>query len=454
MEIAHLFHGAALNYGYNSYFSGSPVLYPVAAAALDSVWGLDGARALSLVCMLASTGFLYAISRRLFNERVGLFAAFLFAVSQSTIVLGWFATYDAPAIFLLAFSAWVVVRFADSNAFTVLIAAPVLVLAFCTKYAAGIFIPTVVALAVIVAWPHQGARALWRGVLLSAAMAVLGATVVYGSPIMAGIESTTTSRAHGTDSASSLLGMSVDWIGLTLALAVWGSVSYLRRGRMSEVAAAAQQPLAAQPGRLWRTLLCLLLCGTGLLATAYQIHLSTSVSLYKHVGFGLFFFAPLAALGVSRIVGPHFRRTEIGLLIVAVALSSGIAQSDWRFQTWPNATQLVALLKPQVTGTGEYLADTAEVPTYYLRDITAASQWTGTYTFSYTATKGTRLTGPAAYTAALDSGYFNLVVLDSSPATAIDRAIAKTLPSSSRYRLYAVLPFTNTWGSYQIWIRT
>ena len=82
MELQHLLHGAALHGQYSVYFSGSPVLYPVLAAALDQVGGLALARALSLVEMLAVTTLLYALTRRLFNERVGLCAAALFAVTE------------------------------------------------------------------------------------------------------------------------------------------------------------------------------------------------------------------------------------------------------------------------------------------------------------------------------------------------------------------------------------
>jgi hypothetical protein len=291
-------------------------------------------------------------------------------------------------------------------------------------------------------------------VLLSAALGAIGGTVVYGSSIMAGIQSTTTSRAHGTDSMSSLINMSADWTGLALAVACWGALSYVRRGRISEVTSAAQKTTAKEPGRIWRTMLCLLLCGTGLLAPAYQIHLSTSVSLYKHVGFGLFFFAPLAGLGVSRIVGPHFRRTEIGLLIAVLALSSGIAQSQWRYTTWPDSKQLVNLLRPQVNSKGLYLADIESVPIYYFQKITKASQWENTYYLGYTDAKGVKHAGADAYTAAINDGRYNLVVLESADSVSpIDRAIAKALPSSGKYRLYSVLPFTNSWGSYQIWIK-
>ncbi|GAA4579052.1 DUF3824 domain-containing protein [Planotetraspora phitsanulokensis] len=473
-EFAHIFHGAWITTTYSSNFSGSPALYPVLAGAMDSLHGLTGARALSLFFMLACTGFLYLLTRRLFNERAGLFAAVLFAASQSTIILGWFATFDSAALFLLAFAAWVVVRTDRANPFAVLFAAPILVLAFFTKYAAGLFIPTVVVLAVIVAWPHRGARALWRGVLLSAGVGAIGGTVLYGSSIMEGLQHTTTSRAHGTNSMSELIGLSADWIGLALAVACLGALSYVWLGRLSDVTSAAQTTTGKEPGRIWRTMLCLLLCGTGLLASAYQIHLSTGVSLYKHVGFGLFFFAPLAGLGLSRIVGPHFRRTAIaqrfrvaaiglmivraaiGLLIIVFAFSSGITESDYRYATWPNSTQLVNVLRPHVNSKGSYLSDVAQVPTYYFHNVTNSKQWQGTYHLAYTDPKGVKHSGTDAFTAAIDDARYNLVVLQKPGGSAIQQAIAKALPSSGKYRLYADLPFTSTFGdgSYQVWMRT
>ena len=72
MELEHLLHGAALQGSYTSYFSGAPVLYPVAAGFLNGLGGLTAARMLSLAEMLSITALLYSMSRRLFNERIAL----------------------------------------------------------------------------------------------------------------------------------------------------------------------------------------------------------------------------------------------------------------------------------------------------------------------------------------------------------------------------------------------
>ena len=140
---------------------------------------MTGVRLVSLLFMLGSTGLLYSLTRRLFNLRAALGAAALFSVLQSTMVLGKLATYDAAAVFLLALSAWVVVRTDRMNALAVLLAAPPAALAFGVKYASGLYLPTLVVLAVITAYRHRGIGALGRGVVLGAGiLALLGARLL------------------------------------------------------------------------------------------------------------------------------------------------------------------------------------------------------------------------------------------------------------------------------------
>src|ERR1035438_685378 len=95
LEIAHLLHGVPLPGDYSSYFSGAPVLYPVLGALADDVGGLAAARAVSLIAMLGTTALLYSLTRRLFNERVGLCAAVIFSVTESALFLGRLATRSA-----------------------------------------------------------------------------------------------------------------------------------------------------------------------------------------------------------------------------------------------------------------------------------------------------------------------------------------------------------------------
>ena len=224
LEIAHLLHGAALQGNYASYFSGAPVLYPVLGALADDVGGLAAARTVSLIAMLATTGLLYSLTRRLFNERVGLCAAVIFSVTESALFLGHLATYDAPSLFLLALASWIVVRTASFRWPGYLLAALPIALAVATKYAAGLFVPTIVALSALAAWPHRGRKALIAPAGLGAAVAVLlgGALALAGPAYQTGIRFTTTARFQGTTATSLLLRDSLVWGGLPFALALIG----------------------------------------------------------------------------------------------------------------------------------------------------------------------------------------------------------------------------------------
>ncbi|TLQ44254.1 glycosyltransferase family 39 protein [Streptomyces marianii] len=451
-QLDHLFNGAPLPSDYVSYFSGSPQLYPVLAAAVDGRFGLTGARVLSLLFMLGATTLLYSFTRRLFNERAALAAAALFAVTQSTVVLGFFATYDAAAIFLLAAATWLVVRTDRAPAAAVLLAAPVAVLAVGVKYATALYLPTLVVLALLTSWPHRGRGAFGRAVLLTVGLAGLAAAGLFLTDVLDGVRATTTEREHGADSALSLLAKSGLWGGLMFATACGGAVSYARRGRMNE------SPLALRlsgPGWRWRGLLGLVLCGTALLAPAYQVHLATSVALYKHIGFGLLFAAPMAGIGVTRLIGAHFRYPQLGIILWVSMLCMGLAQSEERFSSWASATKLNQVLREHVGDKGRYLASTPNVPVYYLRDRTDQSRWTSLYGIGYEDAQGTMHRGEAGYRKAIADGWFDLVVLDGVASPRMEKVVEDAVKRSGGYRLLGTVPFElgEGKGTYRIWVR-
>ena len=292
MELEHLLHGAALQGSYASYFSGAPVLYPVAAGFLNELGGLTAARMLSLAEMLSITALLYSLTRRLFNERVGLCAALLFSVTESAIFLGNFATYDATCLFLLACAAWIVVRTADSGG-------P------CSSWPHRwprsrwgqvrrlLFVPTIAVLPALAGYPLRGRRVLLYPPVFVAAVGGLlyEALKLGGTPYLAALSSTTTATCARHDSGDTLLRESAEWGGVIFVLAVIGTIAYVRHIRTEP-----DEVVAPAGGRFRRLALGVVLTGTALLAPAYQAHLHTDISFQKHIGFGLFFAAPLAGL--------------------------------------------------------------------------------------------------------------------------------------------------------------
>jgi Dolichyl-phosphate-mannose-protein mannosyltransferase len=454
MELQHLFHGAALQGAYSSYFSGSPVLYPVLAAALDQVGGLALARALSLVEMLATTVLLYAMTRRLFNERIGLCAAAFFAVTESAVFLGNFATYDATCLSLLALAAWIVVRTAAFRWPVFLLAALPATLAVGVKYAGLLFVPTIAVLPALAGWPERGRRVLWYPAAFGAAVAALlyGALRLGGQDYMTAISSTTTHRAQGVTPDATILREAAEWGGVLFAAAVFGTIAYVWRVRTEP-----DEKIAPAGGRWRRVALGVVLTGSALLAPAYQAHLHTDISFLKHIGFGLFFAAPMAGFGVARIMGDYFRRPQFGIAVWSLALVLGMVQSSYLYHQWPSSGPLVNTFARYLKPNARYLVEVPEVPIYYLlgRQNAQPRQFTSTFFIVYTNKKDQTLTGPAGFTAAVQDGYFQVIAYSNSVTLAADGALAKALKASRSYYLASKVNLSDSLGPviYDIWVK-
>jgi hypothetical protein len=447
-QLALWLHGAQTYDNYASYFSGAPWFYPVLGALVDGVGGLAAARGISLLLMLGATALVAAVTRRLFDRNAGLLAAAAFAVTGPTLFMGGLATYDAPAVFLLALAAWIAVA-AGGRAVPVLwCAAPVLVAAVAIKYAAALWVPAVLGLAVLTAAPRGWGRAIARAVSLLVLSAALGAVVLLGAgaDFLSGLVATTTARPEGTDSVEQVLSASGHYVVPLLVLAVVGvvlAVSATPRGDRVRVG-----------------LLGLLLSGSALLAPAYQAHLHTLTSVQKHAGYGLLFAAPPAGYALARLIGLGTRDPRrLGLALAACLLLTSVAarQAQTRYHDWPSTEPLVSVLRTQVRPvTGHYLVEESEVPRYYLRDLVEPYQWTGTFYFEYTAKDGHRLTGVPAYRAALDERYFDIVALRYGPTAALDSQIDEVLRKGQGYEQIAQVPADSSYGRgvYTVWRAT
>jgi hypothetical protein len=428
---------------YERYFSGLPYLYPVLAGALDIWGGLEAARLLSLICMLWATVAVYLLGKQLYDRDSGLLGAALLAVQGSVLFLGRLATYDAMSLALLALGSVVAVWAARARwPLGALLVGPILLLAVATKYAALLFVPTVLAL---LAWQTLQAHG-WRQMLLRAGLAVgvmlaAGASALAlaarGDGVVNGLQSTTTNRVALMTASRLLLARdSALWGGGLFLLALLGLVLVGRK----------RLPLAV------------VLLGTALLAPAYHIYKAESISLHKHVAFGLFFAAPLAGCAVARFCGygrgePIGRRWLAGLALCLVLFGVGQSQAQDFYAQWANSDSMIRVLQTQVRpGSGHILAEESEVPRYYLQDIVAFWQWNHLYWFEYTSKAGDKLSGEAAYKAAIDDGYFDLVILRYGPNAELDHRIDGGLRNNGRYEQIAKLPYYTMFGAGDYWI--
>ena len=461
-EIAWLLHHQPTFDNYSTYFSGAPFLYPVLGAAADGLFGLEGARALSLVFMLGATCCVWGVTRRLYGRPAAACAAALFAVAAPTLFLSRLATYDPMSLFLLAFALWIVVATARGLGPLVLLAVPPAVLAVGTKYAGLMFIPTIALVAVFAG--RYGGRmkgtgearrrgwiaAISRGLLftLSFAALVYGWLKLLGPSYVAGITSTTTNRASGGDSLGYILKLAAELgagVAVLAFVGVWVDARLARSNGESRAAVVT------------RVLLSLALAGTALLAPVYQIHLHTATSLQKHVGFGLLFASPVAGValaGLLRVGARDPRRLLAGLMVCLLLTWAAIVQSAQLYDGWPNSSQMVADLKTQVRPvTGRILVEEDEVPRYYLSDLTEPYQWYSTFSFTYTTKQGKVLSGVPAYEQAIADQYFGLIVLRFGPTAALDNTIDAPLMAQKGYTLIAKVKNSDEYGTgyYYIW---
>jgi hypothetical protein len=421
-------------------FSGLPYIQPLIASVLAGFGGVEAARALSLACMLGTTSAVYYVTKQLFSRDAAVFAAALFAAQASVVFIGRLATYDAMALFLLGLGA-VLALIAGSmpRPWLAPLVGAVLLLAIGTKFATGLWVPSVFCL---LAWQSFRAGG-WTRMFVRTGLAgvtLLGGAVealrIMGPDLVHALTVTTTNRtAEQIAARSDLLLKGAQLGGALIVLAALGLLLNRRQGPIPYVFMAS-----------------------ALLAVAYHVYSREGLSLQKHMAFSAFFAAPLAGCFVARLGGYGEReslgsRWLAGLAICTVLFGVGLQQARSLFNEWPDSTQVVQVLRTQVRpGVQRILAEDAEVPRYYLNSIVSYSQWSNTYWFQYRDHSGRLLTGAPAWRAAIADRYFDLVVLRYGPTYATDVAIDGGLKHGNGYQLLAKLPFNTSFGPGNFWV--
>jgi hypothetical protein len=284
-------HGGGSPY-YETWLSGAPVLYPVAAATLDHVGGLLLAREFSMGCMLCATALLHLTARRMFGYWAGVTAALLFALLGITHGLGVLATYDAPSLLLMALAAYAAIRAPEGARW--LLAVPLLLLAANgVKYASVLFDPVVIGLAAFqlhdLGWRRMG----WRAVSLGAAVSALLGLAVFlaGSAYWQGIEFTTLARPA---SDAALYGWSANspsqvW---DLSWSAIGLVVIVGFGAVAVAAVVERRPSLIS--------LLGLLAAAGTLVTIEGVRYRSATSVTKHDDFGVWFTCIAGGYALAR----------------------------------------------------------------------------------------------------------------------------------------------------------
>ena len=167
----------------------------------------------------------------------------------------------------------------------------------------------------------------------------------------------------------------------------------------------------------------------------------------------------MAGVGLARLVGDHFRRAQIGIVVWAAALVLGLAQATQALRQLAELLHARSMELSRYLGPGDrYLVENDNVAIYYLMGNPDAQpdQFTSTYFISYRTARASCSPGPRRYLAALQAGYFRVIIYDSSVTPALDKSLAAALESDPRYRLAGAVPenardFRTT---CYVWVRT
>ena len=440
----HWLHGLPLLDNYSYYFSGNPYVYPIIAGALDLLGGLELVRVFSLVCMLIVTACGYYVTKQLFNQKSAVFAAIFFVCQGPVLFLSRLATYDPLCICLVAVGATLAVNASQAQRpWRALGIGPFLVLAFFAKYAALLFIPSVLAILALCTLLRWGWRSmLVRGMLGALSLAVAGTlaalVVLHFDPSMLhAVHATTTNRiVTGAYSRPVLAEHVVQMVGLSYAVGLAGLI-FARKKHL---------------------LLALLFLGSALLIPTYHIYKAELISLDKHLGFSMFFVMPVAGYALSSLSG--FRRAFspgrywlAGVAACLMLFLVGTGEAQNMYSSWPSTTDLAYVFKTQARpGSGRFLAEQFEVSRYNLRDVTYTWQWTGLDFFEYTDKQGHYYVGAEAYVKAINDGYFALIQLNYGYDIQTALLISHAIEQSKKYDLIDVIPFQDSYGTGHFWV--
>jgi hypothetical protein len=396
--IANWLHGTPLFDDFARYFSGAPVLYPVIAALLDRVGGLELVRIFSLLWMLAATVALYAVAKRLFHAKAAFWTAASFAVASPTIFLGHFATFDAMALSLLALAMAAGVRGVQTWRFGwAPVVGVLLTTAVVSKYAALMFLPVVLA----VIWLSSGQR--WRstrfaisaGLVTAGLLAALAFTV--GRPALDGLATTTTDR-------------------LVIEYATWQDIALMTLRSIWPYLVVGPIAAGYVAVKLRRPLLALVLLGAMLAPAIYQALIGESISLEKHLGFGLLFASlAIGALLSAHVVHPARRLLSVG--VIGVLAIAGLAESHRLYGVWSKTDQLSDVMAYSFESMPymRTLGDVREPLRYRFMHDTESWQFTGTDSIYYDGQRGME-----AAEAGLRDRYWQYVYFDGSTQASSD----------------------------------
>lgn len=392
-------------------------LWPIMAAIADKVGGIVGVRQLAAILGTVTVGAVYGFVRRLFSPAVGLASAALFAIVAPAIYNSRIATRDSGSLFFFALGLWAYTRAFQENRKRDWLAACVsFFAAFLCKYVIALFFPFLVLLA------------LWKK---------FRPTLFFAAPLSALSAGYAFFYRHDL---AALLAYGASYNSLRApASEVW-TIYFRNRLDLWIIAALACLALI---GHTRRRISALLFLGAALFL-AFQWKTRADYDFWKHAAYALLLLIPPAMETVLAATGKLYRENLVrrvmvtSLAVVALAGILGWVGNSWNMESfvfWPNVEPALAYMEGKLASGDRILVDDT-VFRYYFHPELRERQLTDPFYFWYQGQMG-----PAAYTAAVNDGVFQYIILDGGigdDAQKMQAAIRPALPA--HYNLQFTMP--------------
>lgn len=399
----------ATSWMYGSY------LYPFIAATVGYLTGeVSGLRGLSAILSTIAAVFVYLATVRLFDKPAALWAMLIFGLTAISIDLGQYAVYDVPAIPLLTIALYCLIGATTAakvkESAYLLTAALSFILATLSKYFAGLYLPTLVFIALACyLFQRRPSYPLFTKFIGPIVLSLGLYAYFYYHDLLILFSGT-----FGVQSGTPRLIFQDIWseLGVVSLLALAGA--YFALSKLFSNSRPKWEMV------LWALLIpCLALCLFA--APLYHLVVGNLHSAWKHTIYSLIFLSPLAGHGCAAVI-TQTRLIQgrwaipyrvVGTIVTALGLIWFVDYSldrNWGFQNnWPNVSGVIEYLRSQeLTKEDLVLAEGAHIYEYYF-DFGPAHRavWQDTWYMEYGGQQGSE-----AMASAILDRRFDFVVLD------------------------------------------
>lgn len=391
-------------------------LYPMIAATVNNIGGLESVRILSAILTTITVVFVFLGTFRLFGWGAGLWTSLLFSLSGTSINLGQFAVYDVPGILFLSIAYYCIVtaslksRRKQNHYF--FLASLFFILAALFKYSFVLYLPALILTGFTICILQRQPILPLLTFLVMPIVFVLGLYIFcYWSDLTVLF----TSDGGITKSESLLIVQAIlQEFGVVILLAAIGGFLLLRLTyndpRFESIRACFLFAI------LVTCLVLFVLAGP-----VFHFLTSNSRALEKHSLYSLIFLCPAVGYTVEAIVQKkHVLRghraniySVIGVAITFIGLVwfvNSALDRNWGFQnSWPDLRKTVEYLRQQgLSKESQVLAEGSAIYEYYFDfGLEDRAVWNNTWSLQYGNQQGIE-----AMVVAIQDHYFDFVILD------------------------------------------